>query len=48
LLAGGNSGDSKSKRFNDQAAMYQKRKFKDVYFTKKMSAKKIPTQPHQE
>jgi hypothetical protein len=35
LLAGGNSGDSKSKHFNDQAAMY--RKFKDVFFTKKMS-----------
>jgi acyl-homoserine lactone acylase PvdQ len=32
LLAGGNSGDSKSKHFNDQAAMYRKGKFKDVLF----------------
>ncbi len=34
LLAGGNSGDPKSKHFNDQAEMYQKGKFKDVLFYK--------------
>jgi acyl-homoserine-lactone acylase len=34
LLAGGNSGDPKSKHFNDQAQMYQKGLFKDVLFYK--------------
>ncbi|OOG77980.1 penicillin acylase family protein [Flavobacterium sp. A45] len=34
LLAGGNSGDSKSKHFMDQAVMYQKGQFKDVFFYK--------------
>ncbi|WP_217362513.1 penicillin acylase family protein [Flavobacterium sp. M31R6] len=32
LLAGGNSGDLKSKHFMDQAVMYQKGLFKDVLF----------------
>jgi len=34
VLAGGNSGDPKSKHFNDQAFMYSKGQFKDVYFYK--------------
>ncbi len=34
LLAGGNSGDFKSKHFMDQAIMYQKGQFKDVLFYK--------------
>jgi acyl-homoserine-lactone acylase len=34
LLAGGNSGDAKSKHFYDQAEMYQKGQFKDVLFYK--------------
>lgn len=34
LLAGGNSGDLKSKHFMDQAIMYQKGQFKDVLFYK--------------
>jgi acyl-homoserine-lactone acylase len=34
LLAGGNSGDLKSKHFNDQSEMYQKGQFKDVLFYK--------------
>jgi acyl-homoserine lactone acylase PvdQ len=34
LLAGGNSGDSKSKHFMDQSVMYQKGQFKDVLFYK--------------
>jgi acyl-homoserine-lactone acylase len=34
LLAGGNSGDPKSKHFIDQSVMYQKGKFKDVLFYK--------------
>jgi acyl-homoserine-lactone acylase len=34
LLAGGNSGDPKSKHFNDQSEMYQKGQFKDVLFYK--------------
>jgi acyl-homoserine-lactone acylase len=34
LLAGGNSGDPKSKHFNDQAEMYRKGQFKDVLFYK--------------
>ncbi|MEA9414669.1 penicillin acylase family protein [Flavobacterium sp. PL02] len=34
LLAGGNSGDVKSKHFYDQAEMYQKGQFKDVLFYK--------------
>jgi acyl-homoserine-lactone acylase len=33
-LAGGNSGDPKSKHFYDQAEMYQKGLFKDVMFYK--------------
>jgi acyl-homoserine-lactone acylase len=32
VLTGGNSGDPKSKHFNDQATMYQKGQFKDVHF----------------
>lgn len=34
LLAGGNSGDPKSKHFYDQAEMYREGKFKDVLFYK--------------
>jgi acyl-homoserine-lactone acylase len=34
LLAGGNSGDPKSKHFNDQAEMYRKGQFKEVLFYK--------------
>ena len=34
LLAGGNSGDPKSKYFYDQAEMYRKGEFKDVLFYK--------------
>ncbi|WP_394774612.1 penicillin acylase family protein [Flavobacterium sp.] len=34
LLAGGNSGNSTSKHFTDQAEMYQKGEFKDVLFYK--------------
>jgi acyl-homoserine-lactone acylase len=34
LLAGGQSGDPKSKHFRDQAEMYAKGKFKDVLFYK--------------
>jgi acyl-homoserine lactone acylase PvdQ len=34
LLAGGNSGDPKSKHFMDQAQMYQKGQFKEVLFYK--------------
>jgi len=34
LLAGGNSGDPKSKHFMDQSRMYQKGEFKDVLFYK--------------
>lgn len=34
LLAGGNSGDQKSKHFNDQSIMYQKGQFKEVLFYK--------------
>lgn len=34
LLAGGNSGDPKSKHFMDQSVMYQKGEFKDVLFYK--------------
>ena len=34
ILAGGNSGDPKSKHFNDQAEMYAKGQFKDVLFYK--------------
>jgi len=34
LLAGGNSGDSKSKHFMDQSVMYQKGEFKEVLFYK--------------
>ena len=34
LLAGGNSGDPKSKHFYDQAQMYRKGQFKDVLFYK--------------
>ena len=34
LLAGGNSGDPKSKHFMDQSVMYQKGQFKDVLFYK--------------
>ncbi|MFN0255392.1 penicillin acylase family protein [Pedobacter ureilyticus] len=34
ILAGGNSGDPKSKHFNDQAEMYSKGELKDVLFYK--------------
>jgi acyl-homoserine-lactone acylase len=34
LLAGGNSGNPKSKHFMDQAEMYEKGQFKDVLFYK--------------
>jgi len=34
LLAGGNSGDPKSKHFYDQAEKYQKGEFKEVFFYK--------------
>lgn len=34
LLAGGNSGDTNSKHFNDQSEMYQKGAFKEVLFYK--------------
>eukprot|EP01136_Pigoraptor_vietnamica_P025672 Opistho-1_new@79855 len=34
VLAGGNSGDPNSKHFNDQALMYSKGQFKDVFFYK--------------
>ena len=34
LLAGGESGHSNSKHFKDQAEMYTKGKFKDVFFYK--------------
>ena len=34
LLAGGESGDSSSKHFNDQMLNYTKGKFKDVLFYK--------------
>ncbi len=34
VLAGGNSSNPKSKHFNDQAEMYQKGQFKDVFFYK--------------
>ena len=34
LLAGGESGDSKSPHFKDQAEMYTKGQFKDVLFYK--------------
>jgi acyl-homoserine-lactone acylase len=34
LLAGGNSGDTQSKHFMDQATMYQKGQFKEVLFYK--------------
>ena len=34
LLAGGNSGNPESKHFNDQAEIYQKGQFKDVFFYK--------------
>jgi acyl-homoserine lactone acylase PvdQ len=34
LLAGGQSGDPKSKHFRDQAGMYAQGKFKEVLFYK--------------
>ena len=34
ILAGGNSGNPNSKHFNDQAEMFTKGQFKDVYFYK--------------
>jgi acyl-homoserine-lactone acylase len=34
ILAGGNSGDPKSRHFNDQSEMYQKGSFKEVLFYK--------------
>ncbi len=34
ILAGGNSGNPNSKHFNDQALMYSKGQFKDVWFYK--------------
>lgn len=46
LLAGGNSGDSKSKHFMDQAIMYQKGQFKDVLFYKEDVEKKAERTYH--
>jgi acyl-homoserine-lactone acylase len=46
LLAGGNSGDPKSKHFYDQAEMYQKGKFKDVLFYKEDVEKKAERTYH--
>lgn len=41
ILAGGNSGDPKSKHFNDQAEMYSKGDFKDVLFYKEDVLKNV-------
>lgn len=44
LLAGGESGDSKSKHFTDQAEMYSKGQFKDVLFYKEDILKNMEEQ----
>ena len=46
LLAGGNSGDIKSKHFGDQAEMYTKGKFKDVLFYKEDVLKHVEKSYH--
>ena len=46
LLAGGQSGDSKSKHFTDQAEMYTKGQFKDVLFYKEDVLKNMERQYH--
>jgi len=46
LLAGGNSGDPKSKHFNDQAEMYQKVQFKEVLFYKEDVEKNMQRKYH--
>lgn len=46
LLAGGNSGDPKSKHFMDQATMYRKGEFKDVLFYKEDVQKKAERSYH--
>ncbi|MES2330893.1 MAG: penicillin acylase family protein [Bacteroidota bacterium] len=46
LLAGGESGDSNSKHFSDQAEMYTKGKFKDVLFYKEDVVKKAEKTYH--
>lgn len=46
VLAGGNSGDPKSKHFNDQALMYSKGEFKDVLFYKEDVLKHVERNYH--
>lgn len=46
LLAGGNSGDPKSRHFTDQAEMYQKGEFKEVLFYKEEVEKKAERSYH--
>ncbi len=46
LLAGGQSGDPKSKHFNDQMEMYAKGQFKDVLFYKEDILKHAETTYH--
>jgi acyl-homoserine-lactone acylase len=46
LLAGGNSGNSKSLHFGDQALPYSKGQFKDVYFYKDAILKHKESQYH--
>jgi acyl-homoserine-lactone acylase len=46
ILAGGNSGDPKSKHFNDQALMYSKGQFKDVLFYKEDVLKHVERNYH--
>jgi acyl-homoserine-lactone acylase len=46
ILAGGNSGDPKSKHFDDQALMYSKGQFKDVLFYKEDVLKHVERNYH--
>jgi acyl-homoserine-lactone acylase len=46
ILAGGNSGDPKSKHFNDQAEMYVKGEFKDILFYKEDVLKHLERNYH--
>jgi acyl-homoserine-lactone acylase len=46
ILAGGNSGDPKSKHFSDQALMYSKGQFKDVLFYKQDVLKHVERNYH--
>ncbi|HVG11758.1 MAG TPA: penicillin acylase family protein [Flavisolibacter sp.] len=46
LLAGGQSGNPRSKHFNDQALMYTKGQFKDVLFYKEDVLKHVERQYH--